>query len=186
MSKFFIIAGCLFIVLLIVFFIISYVSPFSSRLQKTISQNSPQTILYFKPNIIRSTCLNSTITSTIYLDSDQNLINGAQIELQYDPQILHNVDIKPTQNNFFGADYIVLIEEVREEYGRATLAIEENPGRTARKGTGAVATLSFQAVSNEASQTATISFLNKSTITNNSYEGSLLKEARPLEVICRR
>lgn len=186
MSKFFIITGCLFIVLLIVFFTISYVSPFSSKLQKAVTNNKAQSVLYFKPNTIYSPCLNTATTTTIYVDSNNNPLTGAQIELAYNPLVINHVNITTAPDNFFGKDYTVLIEEVREEYGRATLAIEENPGRTAKKGTGAVATLSFQAVSNEASQTATISFLNKSTATNNSYEGSLLKEARPLEVICRR
>lgn len=187
MSKFFITTIYLLGILLVVFSAMSYVPPFYSRVKKTFSQNSPQTTLYFKPNIIRSTCLNSTITSTIYLDSNQNLINGAQIELQYDPQILHNLNIKPAQNNFFGKDYTVLIQEVREEYGRATLAIEENPGRTEKKGNSAVASISFEATSLTATSTATtISFLNKNAATNTTTESSLLKEAFPLTIQCAK
>lgn len=185
MSKFFFLFGCFIVFLCLIFLAFSYTPPFSSNLQKETTQNSPETVLYFKPNPIYSPCLNTNITATIYINSGQNLINSAQIELLYDPKIIHNVNFMPSLNNFFGKDYSVLLNEVREEYGRATLALEENPSRSAQKGNSAVATISFQVLSTDASQTATISFLNKSTATNNSYEGSLLKEARPLEIICK-
>lgn len=144
----------------------------------------PQTVLYFKPDTIYSQCLNTNSTATIYIDSGQNLINSAQIELQYDPLIIHNVSIVPAFDNFFGKDYSVLLEEVREEYGRATLALEENPGRATQKGNSAVAFLSFQVASSETTQSATISFLNKSTVNNNPHEMSLLKETVPLVIHC--
>lgn len=130
-------------------------------------------------------CLDTSVTATIYLNSHQNLINGAQIELLYDPQILHNVNLTPAPNNFFGKDYTVLLEEVREEFGRATFAIEENPGRTPKQGNSPVALLSFQAVSENPVQTTTISFLNKSTATNNMVETSLLKSTQALTIICK-
>ena len=90
----------------------------------------------------------------------------------------------PAFDNFFGKDYVVLLEEVREEYGRATLALEENPGRVAKKGNSVVALLSFLVVSHDATQSATISFLNKSTVNNNPYGVSLLKESVPLTIHC--
>lgn len=184
MSKFFFVIGCVLIILLVVFLTISYVPPFYSKLQREIINNTAQTVLYFKPNSIYVPCDDTGITTTLYLNSFQNRISAAQIELQFDPDIIHNVSVLPVTDNFFGTDYTVLLDEVREQYGRATLAIQGNLGKPAKTGNGAVATISFQAVSNEASKTAIISFLNKSTVTNNSYEGSLLKSTQPLTIIC--
>lgn len=186
MSRYFLLCGCLFLIFICIFLATSFVFPFSKKQNVDTQKNSPQTSLFFQPDTLYLACNNSLSTVSIYIATHQNSVSNAQIELQYDPFIFHNVDITPAPNNFFGENYSVSLQEVRPQYGRATLALSENARNKERKGTGIVATLSFQAESNAASQTAVITFLNKSTVTNNAFEGSLLKSTQPLTIICNK
>ena len=96
--------------------------------------------------------------------------------------------LNPAPDNFFGSnkDYSVKLQEVREQYGRSSLALEINPNQIEKRGEKPVAKLTFKTLSTEASQTAQITFLNKSAVYSNSSEESLLKETGPLKIFCTR
>lgn len=171
---------------IIILLFLSYITPLSpiSYTDKTmpLSKNAR---LYFNPKTILSPCLNTKHSSDIFLDSNDTLITETQIELQYNPLIISNVLITPSANNFFGEqdEFTTQLSEVRQEYGRVSLAIEASSSATGKKGNKPVATITFTASGN-ASATAQIEFLNKSTARTDKTRASILSTTTPLTISC--
>jgi flagellar basal body-associated protein FliL len=188
MSKYFVVLGVTIFVFIIIFLLLSYISPFNLSQQKKEPESTPpSSTLYFKPSIITSSCLSSSYEVPIYLSSKNNYLNSAQIELSYDPEIIHSVRLTPTSPNFFGesTDYSILLEETREQYGRASLALELKNQSTEKKGNNKVALLTFTIISPLSAGTYTIHFLNKSSLGSQKTPSSLLVKTTPLTIYCK-
>ena len=188
MSKYVIVLGITLFVLTLTFFLLSYVSPFNSITQKKESVfSSPSSVFYFNPNTITSSCNNSSFEIPIYLSSESNYLNSAQIELSYNPEVIYNVRLTPYLPNFFGesTDYSILLEETREQYGRASLALELKAQSTEKRGNSKVAMIAFTINSPLSAETHTIRFLNKSSTGSQKNSYSLLAKTIPLTIYCK-
>lgn len=167
----------------IIFLGLSYSSPFlkSNSKNNQVTQNAS---LYFRPKIIHSLCKNTKETAEIYLYSGTNTVMGAQIELTYNPSVMYDVTITPSQNNFFGNtnDYSVTLNETRVEYGRISYAVDKLT-QINTSGNKSLALLTFTANA-AASSSSRISFLNKSAVYSNSSRASILESTTPLVIQC--
>ncbi len=187
MHRTLVLATLIVIFLFVVFLFLSYISPFSARSPFLDLSAPPGAKLYFEPDIIYSSCNNSSHNATLYLSSGFNTILSAQIELSFGPPV-YEVMLSPAPDNFFGdnGDYLVKLQEVREQYGRASLALKINPNQIEKRGEKPVAKLSFKTFSAVSSGSAQITFLNKTAVYSSESEESLLKETLPLKIICTR
>jgi len=188
MSKYLVVLGITIFVLILLFLLLSYVSPFNSLTQKNeSSSNSPSSILFFNPNTITSSCINSSYEVPIYVSSENNYLNSIQIELSYNPEVIQNVRLTPYSPNFFGesTDYSILLEETREQYGRASLALELKAQNTEKKGNSKVAILTFTINSPTSTGSHVIRFLNKSFVGSQKTPSSLLTGTSPLTIFCK-
>ena len=106
----------------------------------------------------------------VMINTDEDEISGAQIELSFDPKALTNVDIAP---GTFINNPTVLIKSVDTKTGVIRYAIAIKPGDKMVKGTGTIAVVKF----NKISTTPTyINFLPQSQVATTSHNQSLLKE----------
>lgn len=172
------------ILILFIFLLLSFVSPLKNNLTGINSQDKPNTALYFSPSTENSSCYKKQSTD-IYIDSQENTISSIQIELSFNPLDFSDFSIRSADDNFLGnsQSYQVALSEVRPEYGRASLSLELLPSQTARKGIGKVATISYTA-NPVGSNSAKISFLNKTTVMGQKNRMSLLKDTTPLSLFC--
>ncbi len=163
---------------------LSYVSPFLSFKPQN-KELSTGATLSFKPQVVYSDCNNSSESAEIFLNSQSNSVVGAQIELSYNPNMLYDVTIQPTQHNFFGApqNYSVVLNETRAEYGRVSYAVNKMTEATAL-GDKSLAVVSFRTFS-PASESSTITFLNKSTVQTATSLSSILNATTPLTIQCQ-
>jgi len=163
---------------------LSYVSPLEKTTALPFQKVTPEASFSFENDTVFPAS-RSAVTSSIIISSNAP-VKSAQIDLSYNPAVIHNLTISPSENNFFGDknSYQITLLEVREDLGRATLAIEILPNVSEKVGEGAVATLSFQAIPFILDQTE-IEFLNKSTIMTKASRESILKTTGPLKVIFR-
>jgi len=150
---------------------------------------NPTSVLYFEKAVdgTVSTGSSSATTTTplnIMLNSYQNQIMGAQIEISYDPQVLSNVKITTpatSPNSFFGeaSSFIVLDNTVKQNEGRISYVIAMSPSSEAKKGIGTIGTLTF---SKKGTLPTTISFLEKSNVQELGTVTSVLKEAQSITI----
>jgi hypothetical protein len=106
----------------------------------------------------------------INLNSGDNKVTGAQIELTYDPKVLTDVDIKP--GTFF-TNPVVVGKTIDTKTGRITFMVGNEIGQQGIQGTGPVAVLSFtKTVPDE----TTLDLLPESLVTAQGYQSSVLKE----------
>lgn len=157
----------------------SYVAPVSPSSSRAQSQLSSSALLYFKPETLTYITEKNTYTTSIYLDTQNTPVSAAQIELSYNPKIFYDVTISPAQNNLFGerSNYIMTLQDVRQEYGRASIALELQSNQREVQGSGPIGTLSFKV--SPASGSATISFLDKSAVYGRLNRKSLLSNTTP-------
>lgn len=186
MGKYLAITGATLLVLSGIFLILSYVSPFGRQSVSQKSDKNASAKLYFKPDSITSSCLNSSYSIPIYLSTYNASANNAQIELLFNPDIIYNVLLTPSSNNFFGEkdSYDITLQEIREKFGRTSLAIQLHPDRTEARGDKPIAVFSFTINSPSSSMSSNITFLNKSTVSSVEKESSLLTETVPLTIYC--
>ncbi len=185
MSKYFVIIGLTAFLLCALFLLVSYVSPFKSRVLTSRQDNSNLASLYFNPATIESSCINSIYTIPIYL-STNTPVNSVQIEISFNPDVIFNLSLAPSENNFFGSNknYRINLQEVREQFGRASLALSLNSDQKEVRGNTQVAVLSFTINSLLPNITSQISFLNKSTVGSFETQSSLLQKTVPLSIYC--
>lgn len=186
MGKYFVAIGTVLFIFCSVFIFLSYVSPFQNKTTPPVSTSSTGVELYFQPQVFSIACT-GTHTSEIYLSSPKQTVSGIQLELQFDPNMLQNVTLTPTTPNFFGdkKNYTVTLNEIREQYGRASLALQLSPNQIERTGNKQVAILSFTFNPQRVSNFTQVTFLTKSTITSDTSDTSLLENSIPLVINCQ-
>lgn len=113
---------------------------------------------------------NGKYETDVIINTNEDEISGAQIELSFDPKSLTNLDITP--GTFINSPAI-LLKTVDLKTGVIRYAIAIKPGDKMVKGTGTLATISFNKVGSSATS---INFLPQSQVSTTSHNQSLLKE----------
>lgn len=108
----------------------------------------------------------------VNINTGSNKVTAVQLELEYNPDELTDVDITPA--NFF-KNPVVLLKNINEKDGRVTLALGIAPGQSGVTGTGTVANLTFNTATT--SGQTTISFLPKTLVSAEGFAQSVLKSA---------
>lgn len=103
----------------------------------------------------------------IAINSRDNNVSGAKLELVFDPKVLGNVDIKPGS---FLPNPTVISKKIDAVNGRITYVLESADGV---KGEGTVAVISFSKLTN---QETTINFLPQTQVSAQGFDQSVLKE----------
>lgn len=145
---------------------------------------NPQTQISFNPAVLNTANLPSNDYSVdVAVNTNGQAISGIQLELSYDPAILSNLEINPSENNLFGTSPAVLISSVDQDLGRISFAIALG-GLTEEEvsGNGNIATINFNANPNLAASTQ-ISILPKTTVRSLRSTNSLLQSSLPLNIV---
>jgi hypothetical protein len=137
-----------------------------------------QTMLAFSPNPANLSTSSASLDVTI--DTQSNMITGVQIEIEYDPTVLTNVQI--TGGDFF-TNPITLISNVDPVNGRASYAAVLSPSSSPKQGVGTVARLTFSPVDINKAQLATLTFTPRTLVTATGISVSVLKSATEGSVI---
>lgn len=159
----------------------------TTQLSPTPAIVAPYASLYFDPATLdlgqAQEASNSSVD--IILNTNNQDVSGAQIELSYNPNILTNVAIEPVidGSGIFSQNSVVLINSVDPSQGRISLAIGINGNEEEVSGTGKVATLTFSAIPSDQLQGTEITFLPKSSVTTYSSIESILKDTTSLFII---
>lgn len=172
---------CVSVITGIVIFL-SFVKPLSIQTNTNILKNYTAQ-LYFEPQNIYTVCNNASQSAIINLSTNSRSIQSAQIELSYNPAVFYNLSFVPAPHNVLGADNKVDINEIRQNYGRASFVISTK-STSQQTRTGNVVVLYFNTYPQPSSTSAVIEFLNKSTIQGTSSRSSILNETSPLTVHC--
>lgn len=120
----------------------------------------------------------TTQTVDVIVNSNENKLTGAQLDMSYDPSILSNVLIR--QGNYF-ANPSVLFNSIDKKNGRISYVIAIGPTSQQSSGSGIVATISYTLL-HTASKTTKLSFLPKTEVTQQGILGSVLKSATNLTI----
>lgn len=111
-------------------------------------------------------------TIAIHVDSKQNRLSGAQINLAYDPAALTNMSLKV--GDYF-ANPTILLKNVDAKNGRITLVLAIQPNAHEASGSGTIATLSYSVLPSTSS--TKIQFLPKTALTQEGELETVLKSA---------
>ncbi|EKD86756.1 MAG: hypothetical protein ACD_37C00157G0002 [uncultured bacterium] len=120
---------------------------------------------------LRSSSLSGTYEVDVNIDSSDNRITGAQLEITYDPKVLTKVDIKPGE---FLPDPVVILKKIDVQNGKISYVIGSQLGENGVEGAGSIAVITFSKVG---SQETTIDFLPQTLITAEGSDQSVLKES---------
>lgn len=135
------------------------------------------TMLTLSPNPLS---LNSTEGKIeVMVDTRENSLTAAQLEISYDPKFITNVEINP--GTFF-PDPLTLLNTVDAQNGRVTYALGITPAQAPVKGQGVVANIIFDVVPGVTGQTQ-IELLPKTVVTQEGIQASVLKEATGTTII---
>ncbi len=110
--------------------------------------------------------------------SNGNTLSGAQLDLSYDPTVLHTVTIQP--GSFF-TNPVVLFHSVDKVNGRISYVLAIQPTGMEASGSGIVATISYS-FTPTASTSTTLAFLPKTEVTQEGIMGSVLKSAQNITI----
>ncbi len=113
---------------------------------------------------------NGKYETDVIINTNEDEISGAQIELSFDPKALTSIDVTPGS---FIKSPTVLIKTIDTKTGVIRYAIAIKPGDKMVKGTGTIATISFN---KEGASPTSINFLPQSQVSTTSHNQSLLKE----------
>lgn len=144
---------------------------------------NPQTQISFSPAIIDTIeSPQSTYSAQVVVNTHGQKISGIQLDLAYDPAILRNVRVTPSQNNLFGPNPAVLINSIDPDLGRITLAISlPDLNDEEISGNASIANITFS-TNTSSTPTAQISVLPKTTVRSIRSTNSLLLDAQPLNI----
>lgn len=117
----------------------------------------------------RASSVSGTYEVDLNINTGDNEVQAAQLELVFDPKILTKVDIQP--GSFF-ENPTVLSKKIDSKNGRITFAIANSTQSLPVKGTGVIATVSF---SKSSTSETIISFLPHTQVSAGR-SGSVLKE----------
>lgn len=162
---------------------LSYITPIKEHPTEIVTRETPRAELFFITDFVFPASGSAT---TEIMISSNTPVASAQIDLVFNPEIIYNVNITPSENNFFGNknSYEVALLEVRENIGRITFAIKLLPTVSEKKGEGPIAKITFQTNAFILNQTE-INFLDKSTVMTRSSRESILTNTKPLTVFFR-
>jgi len=108
---------------------------------------------------------------TDVLISTKNKVTAVQLEINYDPKVLTNVDVKA--GTFF-ATPTILLKKIDAINGRITYVLGIGLGDTAATGKGTVATITFAPLLGQTTVKAPINFAPKTAVTAIGYVQSVL------------
>ena len=156
---------------------LTQMTPSKKPVQKTTS-------VYFAPAQVELAPTGPT-SADIMVDTQGSDISGVQIEAQYDPKVLSNVQILPTADStgFFGSKEIILLNDVIPATGRISYAVAISAGESTKKGVGKIATISFQKAPGTTLSTSSIDLLDKTLVTQLGENTSVLQKTQPLNII---
>jgi hypothetical protein len=118
---------------------------------------------------LRASSISDIYELDVFIDSDKNEIDGAHLEISYDPQALSEVDIKA--GDFF-VDPVIVFKEIDSDKGIITFAISNQTNENAVIGSGTLAVITFRKIGNEETL---ISFLPQTQISSPKINQSVLK-----------
>ncbi len=145
---------------------------------------NPQTDISFSPSSIdTSTATTAAHIVDVMVDTNGQNISGVELQLSYDPTVLANVSIAPTENNLFGENPGVLVNSVEPDLGRITFIIALGSLDAEEvSGAGTIATLRFNTLYSALNSTE-ITVLPKTTVRTLQSTNSLLRAAQPLTIM---
>ena len=135
-----------------------------------------QTILSFG-NITSSP--SAAYSIPINIEALKNKVTAVQLEMQYDPEVLTNVEAAP--GSFF-KNPTILLNQIDEKTGRISYAFGVSPTDRGVMGQGLIATLRFKAKTQAPTQTQ-IMFLPKTLVTAENITESVLKQTNNIQFI---
>ena len=119
---------------------------------------------------VRVSTVSGVYETDIIIDSGDNRITGAQIELSYDPEVLSGFDIN--QGDFL-SDPQIILKDIDSQTGRASFVLGIKPEQQAVSGTGVIVIVSF---SKQGDDQSFINFLPQTLISAQGFDQSVLKE----------
>lgn len=140
------------------------------------------TSLSFDPNNIIITNTATTSSVNIILDTENDEIAGAQIELLYDPKEITNVKIQTSPNTLFGQNAQVLFNDINANTGRVSYGVATSPNQTQIRGKGPLAIVTFQKAYTSTAKITSIQFIDKTMVTKIGENDSVLKQTTPLNI----
>ncbi len=146
--------------------------------------------LYFEPSQTSiSTLARTSSELPIFIESGDSEVSGVQVELQYDPALLINVEFVPASGSAF-FDYptaaTILTNTVNSSSGRVSYVVSIAPNTDPLSGTGQIGVLKFRAAPTTQQTTSSIVFSPDSAVTSLTASESILKEATPLQLLITR
>ncbi len=142
----------------------------------------PYATLDFGTELLDLSLISATQTVDIVLDTGNKPVAGVQVELSYDPTVLSNVRILPSQQSLFGTGTQVLISAVDPEQGRISYAVAISAEGSEVAGKGSIARIGFTANKTRGIPATQLTFLSKSAVTTLSSQNSVLKSSTPLQI----
>lgn len=139
--------------------------------------------LYFSPPVLNNPSGPTQVD--VIVETGGQEISGTQLELQFNPEVLRNVEITSPQNSFFGtpSDYKILLTNVDSENGTISFTVAAADRSKARKGNGKIATISFVTSSNSEIKNTSLTFAPTTLVTIFGANQTVLKEAAGLTII---
>jgi hypothetical protein len=144
-----------------------------------ITDTKQQTTLFFEPTLFHITPqgIGKPQSVTIGIDTRTNRVSSLQLELQFNPAILGQVTLQPaTGSAVLPQQTKVLYTRVDQTTGRVSLFLNTSD----LQGKGPIATLSF--IPQTASGSSKIIFLDKTMVTAQGTDLSVLKNTVPLDI----
>lgn len=139
---------------------------------KDLNVNPAKTSLYFSDEV-RNSSNSGTYELDLKIDTKDNKINLAQLEMIFEPNSISKVDIKP--GNFI-KNPVIIQKSINPETGRIKYWIGIFPNETGISGQGTLAILSFTKVGTSSSS---IEFLPKTSISADGIKKSVLSDSKP-------
>jgi hypothetical protein len=138
----------------------------------TVKQPAEQTVLSFEnPSIATSSSVSVLNYSLpVNISTGENRVTAVQLELQYDPNILTNIEVVP--GSFF-ANPQIFLDQIDIKAGRISYALGIEQNEKATTGSGTVANITFSVRSRMPEKTAII-FLPKTLVTAEGIKGTAL------------
>lgn len=112
-------------------------------------------------------------TAQVMIDTSDNAVTAVQLEIEYDPQVISNVQATP---GVAFQNPVVLINKNNPQEGRLTYAIGITPNRPTIQGSVPVASITFTARGTVGTQTA-LTLLPETLVTARGVASSVLKSA---------
>ena len=118
---------------------------------------------------------NNSIRNRVYdvnVNTGKNKVTAVQIELVFDPNVLRNVEISPSE---FFPNYLVLLNSIDEKNGRISFALTLPPKENGVLGIGSIAQIKFN-ISSQSAFPTFIEFMPKTEVSAENISVSVLKE----------